>query len=451
MRSNLQIMKYTILTLSFIVLGYLLFAQDLEVQRVLIGTNSMPETSEVRLKLIARIQSYNSYVKNNNDIYDRSIGSPKSAIILEEKNKFYINNLENKATTIYDLNNFSMLKNIKHKFTKENSFLFKDTSLFDYKFHTRNDQFNIFQGKPVEGCFSHNKKYLWVTYYRRTYDMNAVDPSALAIIDTDKDEIVRVMPTGPLPKMIACSPDNRYIAVTHWGNNTIGIIDISSNDVSSFKYIKLFEVGKQLSLTLDNTTKIDRDQDCGYCLRGTVFSPDSKYLLVARMGGGGIAVFDMIGMKYIRSVFGMQTNIRHLAVLDDQLYISTNITGYVQITNIYDLIDSAINSKSNYTNWKSKYVGKGVRTIAVSGDGKYIFAAVNNESRVSVIRATDMNIISTINVDSFPVGMDIANENSKLIVTSQGKISCGGGQSVMIFEIYMGTEKGTVPEEGTAH
>ena len=432
-------MKYSTLALSFIISSYSLFAQDLEVQRVSVGTKSAPETSEVRLTLSARIQGYNSYVKNNNDIYDKTIGSPKSAIILEEKNKFYINNLENKATTVYDLGNLSMLKNIKHKFTNENSFLFKDTSLFDYKFNTRNSLFNIFQGKPVEGCFSHNKKYLWVTYYRRTYDRNAVDPSALAIIDTDKDEIIRVMPTGPLPKMIACSPDNRYIAVTHWGDNTVGIIDISSNDVGSFKYIKLFEVGKRINLKFDNTTKIDRDKDCGYCLRGTVFSPDSKYLLVARMGGGGIAVFDMINMKYIRSVFGMQTNIRHLAVLGDQLYISTNITGYVQITNIYDLIDSAINSASKYTNWKSKYVGKGVRTIAVSADGKYIFAAVNNESKVSVIRTADMSIISTINVDSFPVGMDIANEKSRLIVTSQGKISCGGGQSVMIFEIEMGT------------
>jgi len=436
-------MKYQVLILSYIFFCRTLLAQDLEVHRILIGTKSVPDTSEVRLTLIARIQCYNSYVKNNNDIYDRSIGSPKSAIILEEKNKFYINNLENKATTVYDLTDFSMLKNIKHKFTKDDSFLFKDTSLFDYKFHTRNSQFNIFQGKPVEGCLSHNKEYLWVTYYRRTYDLNAVDPSALAIIDTDKDEIVRVMPTGPLPKMIACSPDNRYIAVTHWGDNTIGIIDISSNDVDSFKYIKLFEVGTRRSLSYDNTTKIDRDKDCGYCLRGTVFSPDSKYLLVARMGGGGIAVFDMTGMKYIRSVFGMHTNIRHLTVLGDQLYLSTNITGYVQIANVYDLINTAINSKSDYTNWKSRYVGKGVRTIAVSGDGKYIFSAVNNESKVSVIRAADMNIISTINVDSFPVGMDIANEIPRLIVTSQGRIPFGGGQSVMIFKIEKETEKGT--------
>ncbi len=428
-------MKCLVLILKIILIGYPAFTQDLKVERVMIGARSVPDTAEVRLTLIARIQGYNAYTENSNDIYDKSVGSPKSVIILDEKNKFYINNLENRATSVYDLENFKLIKIIRHKFTPESSYLFKDTSLFDYEFHTRKSEFNIFQGKPVEGCLSHNNKYLWVTYYRRTYDLNAVDPSALAIIDTDKDEIVRVMPTGPLPKMIACSPDNKYIAVTHWGNNSIGIIDISSNDVSSFKYVKLFEVGKRPDLDFDTTTKVDRDKDCGYCLRGTVFSPDSKYLLVARMGGGGIAVFDITNMRYIRTVFGMQTNIRHLAVVGDQLYISTNITGYVQMTNIYDLIDSALNSKSDYSSWRSRYVGIGVRTIAVSSDGRYIFAAVNNESKVCVIRTSDMSIISTINADSFPVGMDIGNDNSRLIVTSQGRASCGGGQSIMLFKI----------------
>jgi len=428
-------MKIPGLLISVVLFNTAIFAQDLEVRRVEIGTKSIPDSAEVKLTLIARFQHYTYYVKNNNDVYDKSVNSPKSVLILEEKNKFYVNNLESLTTSVYDLGNLNLIKIINHRFSSENAFLFKDTTLFDYKFNARDSHFNIFKGKPVEGCFSHDKKYLWVTYYRRTFDLNAVDPSAVAIIDTDKDEIVRVMPTAPLPKMIACSPDNNYIAVTHWGDNTVGIIDISSNNINDFKYVNLFEVGKRLILNYDNTTKIDRDKNCGYCLRGTVFSTDSKYLLVGRMGGGGIAVFDMVNMTYIKSVFGMKTNIRHLTIKGDQLFISTNVTGYVQKANVNELINHTRNSDSNYTKWSSKYVGKGARTIAVSSDGNYIFAAVNNESKVLVLRAKDMNIISTINVDSFPVGMDIKDDNTMLIVTSQGKVSCGGGQSVMVFRI----------------
>ena len=130
-----------------------------------------------------------------------------------------------------------------------------------------------------------------MTYYRRSYDKNAESPSAVAIIDTELDEIVRVMPTGPLPKMIASSEDGKYMAITHWGDNTIGIIDIASDTVANFNYVKHLVVDRKLTLKYKEGVKINRDAQCGYCLRGTVFSPDSKYLLVGRMGGGGIAVF----------------------------------------------------------------------------------------------------------------------------------------------------------------
>ncbi len=38
--------------------------------------------------------------------------------------------------------------------------------------------------------------------------------------------------------MIACSPDNKRIAVTHWGDNTVAIIDIDSENPFDFKYVK---------------------------------------------------------------------------------------------------------------------------------------------------------------------------------------------------------------------
>lgn len=74
-------------------------------------------------------------------------------------------------------------------------------------------------------------------FYRRSFDDNASSPSAVAIIDTTTDKIVRVMPTGPLPKMLATSPDNHYVAVTHWGDNTVGLIDIASDNPMNFHYV----------------------------------------------------------------------------------------------------------------------------------------------------------------------------------------------------------------------
>ena len=200
-------------------------AATAQVQHPPIGRTSVPDDAEVELTLISRIQNLSQKTTDDLEFYEPDIISPKSAMFLEEKGKFYVNSLEGCQTVVFDLKSFEKIKTIPHKFTQKDAGLFKENTVLGYEFLTKRDEPNTFEGKPVECCFSHNKKYLWVTYYRRSYDPNAMEPSAVAIIDTDLDQIVRVMPTGPLPKMIACSPDNKYMAVTHWGDNTIGIID----------------------------------------------------------------------------------------------------------------------------------------------------------------------------------------------------------------------------------
>ena len=200
-----------------------------ELSRVAIGQKSSPEQAEVRMQLVHRMQHYEANTTHAHDVYDASVYSPKSVNILDKKLKFYVQSLEGESTSVYSLKSYQLLKVIRHRFTSKNQYLFRDQNYFDYLFRTASKQVNVFDGKPVESCFSHEGKYLWVTYYRRSYDINAIDPSALCIIDTDADTIVRVMPTAPLPKMITCSPDNKTIVVSHWGDNTVGLIDISSN------------------------------------------------------------------------------------------------------------------------------------------------------------------------------------------------------------------------------
>jgi DNA-binding beta-propeller fold protein YncE len=428
----------------FTILSFSVFAQD--VIHVPIDTLSTPQNAEIQLRLAYRFQQYNSINLNPNDHFDRNIHSPKSVHFLRDTSKFYVNSLEGFKTVVYDAKNYSFIKTINHHFQVEDSSLFNhENTVFGYAYKYRKDQFNIFSGKPVEMCTTHDDRYLWITYYRRSYDKQAISPSALAIVDTQSDEIIRIMPTGPLPKMIASSPDDKFIAVTQWGDNTIGIIDISSGEPSQFHYLKQFIVGNKLSFNFEKGEDVDRDNDCGYCLRGTIFTPDSRYLLVGRMGGnGGIAVFDMQKLEYLGTVFGMKINIRHIVITGDEIFLSSNLTGYVQKANIQEFITNKLSKPgqdSFFNGWKSCYAGgKGVRTISTTPDGKYIFATVNNDSKIVVIRSVDMKLIATIPCDSYPVGMDLAPDDKHLVVTSQGK-NLEGGNSVMVYEIsYCKTE-----------
>ncbi|MEY3085995.1 MAG: hypothetical protein RL037_2214 [Bacteroidota bacterium] len=394
---------------------------------------------EVTMELVNRYQHYNAGTKDINDSFDSAINSPKSVNYSIDGNKFYVQSLEGYTTAVYDAKTKKKINIIKHVFNQENQNLFKnnETTAFDYEFLVKRDNYNYFSGKPVESCFSHNGKYLWVTYYRRDYDSNASCPSAVAIIDTEKDEIVRVMPTGPLPKMIACSPDNKFIAVTHWGDNTLGIINIESDDPMNFKYQKHCIVDYQMKMDFGGK-HVDRDSDCGYCLRGTVFTPDGSFLLVGKMGGaGGVAVFDAKTFELLGTIKGMESNVRHLVINGENLYLSANSPGKIQKCNWRSFVKTRIQNKEKevqFNEFESVFVGSGARTIVTTSSGKYVFAAVNNGSKIVAVRTSDMNIVAEIPADSYPVGMDISSDDSELIVTAQGKRN-GGGNSVMVFSL----------------
>lgn len=432
----------------FIALTAIFFVGTINAQltRVQIGEVSIPIDSEIKITLEARKQKYNRRVTAETDVYDESINSPKSVEFTPDGKKFYVHSLEGYRTSVYNGETFTKIKDIAHEFSAKNDSLFKDGeyTCFDYKYRNERELYNHFNGKPVESCLSHDGKYLWVTYYRRSYDKNAESPSAVAIIDTETDKIIRVMPTGPLPKMITCSPDNKSIAVTHWGDNTVGIIDVSSSDPMDFKYTKHCIVDYRAKLNFSSDEHVNRDNKCGNCLRGTVYTPDGNFLIVGRMGGsGGIMIFDTRDYSSVGSVKGMKNNVRHLVINNEFLYLSTNISATVQKCNWKDLVKYRLENEGKtvvYSDWENAYVGVGVRTISVTEDGDYVFAAVNNECKIRAVRTSDMEVVATIRADSYPVGMALSPDEKHLIVTSQGKKG-GGGNSVMIFSVKRSTNQ----------
>jgi DNA-binding beta-propeller fold protein YncE len=400
-----------------------------------VGTTSQCEA--MTLTLVNKHVNYKGRPQEYADVY---VSSPKSANIHPDGDKYYVNSLEGCATLVYDMKTHKRLKVIPYKFEdkKDSALWSKPSSLYPFTHYTEN--LNTFQGKPVESAFSHGGRYLWVPFYRRTYDFNAQDPSAIAVIDTKTDEIVKLMETGPLPKMVACSHDGRHLAITHWGNNTVGIVNIESLNPDEWFHEKLLVVDYVLPLNFSMTEKVDRDADSGYCLRGTVFTPDDRYLLVGCMGGnGGIAVIDMQTQQYLGRVLGMMPNVRHLVIRDGYLYLSVNNAGYVQRTQLSRVMDAAKSIQGNAKTatlggWENCKVGAGARTIELSPSGHFVFAACNLASKLYVVDTRTMTVVTSIAVDSYPVGLDISNDGRFVIVTSQGR-KTKGGNAVNIYQV----------------
>lgn len=388
--------------------------------------------------IIQKIIHNNAFdAKNRLAVHEPLISSPKSVVFTPDGKKLYVQSLEGFQTIVFDAKTLQKISVIDYKFDDKNQHLFKDNenSVFDYQYAKPHAKPNHFWGKPVEATFSHNGRYLWVSFYRRSFDDNASSPSAVAIIDTTTDKIVRVMPTGPLPKMLATSPDNHYVAVTHWGDNTVGLIDIASDNPMNFRYVWHSVIDYKLAMNFG--ADVNRDSQCGNCLRGTVFTPDSKKLLVGKMGGNGIAVLDIPNRQYLGTITGSMLNVRHLVINHGKLIISTNKNGTVQSASLDDIFNKPFKDGIlNYTNWRSVFVGSGVRTIDVSDDGRYIFSAVNDVANVSVIDASTMKVVGVLDVSKFPVGMALSPDQNTLVVTSQGKSGVvGAGNAVTVIDV----------------
>lgn len=369
---------------------------------------------------------------------DADILSPKSVNIHPSGRKFYVNSLEGGTTLVYSLPEMEKLAVIKHRFTSADSALWTPPSgLFRFRHYTKN--LGTFMGKPVESAFSHGGRYLWVPYYRRSFDLNAQDPSAIAIIDTEADSIVRMMEAGVLPKMVALSPDGNTIAIAHWGDNTVGLIDVSSSRPDEWKYKANVAVGRQLFHDFSLTEPVNRDSNTGEALRGTVFTPDSRFLLVGCMSGGGIAVIDVEKQKYLGKLVGMMSNIRHLVIRNGYLYATVNIAGYVEripLAKVVDAVESMDGSGNvTLTGWENCKVGSGARTMELSPKGDYIFVACNFDSRLCIVDST-MTLVAEIEADSYPVGLDVSPDGKWLITTSQGRAEAiGAGNCVDIFSL----------------
>lgn len=425
--------------LSFVIFSFILSAGNFAIAQTAVpplvrsnvGDSLITSDGSLKIKCIGQKHGYG---KKN---FDADIHSPKSVIFNPQKQKFYVNSLEGCKTVVYETESLNKLKVINHDFSSGEGNLWNPHCEY-YKFtHYPNGAKMRFKGKPVESALSKDGNYLFVPYYRRTFDINAQDPSALAVIDTRTDSIVRMVDTGPLPKMVSTSNKGDLLAITHWGDNTVGFLDISDENPENWKHLPPVVIGQKLKLNYSLTQSVDRDSGSGYALRGTIFLPGDSIMLVCGMGGQ-TAVIDFNEMKWLGMIPSL-TLMRHIISSGDNLYMTRNASGEVFSVPI-DSVLSAVNSQRatkrefKINGVKSVKVGGGARTLKASPCGRYLFVACNSASGLYIVEAETMKVIGKLPVDSYPVGLDVSPDGRFVIVTSQGRRG-QGGNAVNIFEI----------------
>ena len=295
------------------------------------------------------------------------------------------------SVTIYDANTQELIKQIPDS-----------VKLSDFGYSKYS---GIYKGSPVEGSFSPDGKYLYVTNYamygkgfnKEGTDIcspaNGFDSSFVYRINLSNYKIDGVYAVGSVPKVLEVTPDNKYILVTTWCSYTLDVISIAKQ-----KKVKSIKIGRYP--------------------RGIAVSADSRKAYVAEMGGSNIHEIDLT--DFSKKLIPVGVNPRAVVLSPDntKLYVTLNIAGKVAA---WDLV--------NHKSLGSVKTGNAARSLAISSDGTALFVVNFKSGTLSKVRASDLKVLQNIKVCAEPIGITYD------ALTSRTWVACYGG-SIKVFDNF---------------
>jgi YVTN family beta-propeller protein len=271
------------------------------------------------------------------------------------------------SVTVYNSKTFELVKTIPDSVSLK-SFGYSKSS-------------SIFKGAPVEGSYSPDGKFLYVTNYamygpgfnKEGHDTcspaSGYDSSFVYRINRSNYEIDAIYPVGSVPKVVEVTPDNKYVLVTNWCSYTLTVISIASQ-----KVVKTIKIGRYP--------------------RGIAVSTDSKKAYVAEMGGNRIHVINLEDFTVSYIPIGSNPRAVVLSPDNSKLYVTMNLSGKVASWDI------AANKAG-----KTVKTGNAARSLAISSDGTALFVVNFNSDTISKVRTSDMNLLQTLNACNEPIGI----------------------------------------------
>lgn len=310
------------------------------------------EVSTPSMKLIHTI---------NGSIAPKSVRSSSDGVVSAH------NMMYRHSVTVYDAITFDL------KHTISDSVSLKD---FGYSKNS-----GTYKGAPVEGTFSPDGKYLYVSNYAmygKGYNKEGTDTcspsdgydkSFVYRINRANYQIDAVYPVGSVPKVVEVTPDNKYVLVANWCSYTVSVISVERNMV-----VKTVKIGRYP--------------------RGIAINNDSTKAYVAEMGGSRIHVIDL--RDFTTTFIPIGSNPRAIVLSPDNstMYVTMNLSGKVAS---WDLV----NNKAG----KSVKTGNAARSLAINTDGSQLFVVNYKSDTMSRVRTNDMKVTQNIKVCNEPIGI----------------------------------------------
>ena len=324
---------------------------------------------EPKMKLIKTI---------NGSISPKSVRSSGDGVVSAH------NMMYRHSVTVYDAKNFELMHTVPDSVSLQKYGYSKSAS--------------IFKGAPVEGTFSPDGKYLYVSNYamygpgynKEGHDTcspaSGYDKSFVYRINRSNYEIDAIYPVGSVPKVVEATPDNKYVLAANWCSYTVSVISVDAQ-----KVVKSIKIGRYP--------------------RGIAITNDSKLAYVAEMGGNRIHVINL--EDFTVSYIPIGSNPRAIVLSPDntKMYVTMNLSGKVASW------DLAANKAG-----KSVKTGEAARSLAISSDGSTMFVVNFKSNTMSKVRTSDMKVLETIKACNEPIGVTYDNP------TGNTWVACYKGQ-----------------------
>ncbi len=235
-------------------------------------------------------------------------------------------------------------------------------------------------GAPVEAAFSPDGRYAYVSNYSmygEGFGPEASDsctPSSgynrdyLYRVDMKKLVIDRAYYVGEVPKVVAVTPNGRYVLASNWCSWDLSVVSTWSN-----REVHRIPIGPYP--------------------RGIAIEPDGKVAYVAVMGGTDLVRIDL--QHWTTRLIPIGDGPRALALSPNGRYIYASLNAEGRVAKL-DIRSGHVVKVST---------GSAPRSLTISPDGKALYVVNYESGTITKLRSSDMSPLQTIDACFHPIGI----------------------------------------------
>jgi DNA-binding beta-propeller fold protein YncE len=237
------------------------------------------------------------------------------------------------------------------------------------------------RGAPVEAAFSPDGRYAYVSNYSMygqsfgpegsdsCTPSSGYDSSFVYRIDMRTLRIDEAYRVGAVPKVVAVTPDHRYVLVSNWCTWDLSVISTRKG-----REVKRIPIGAYP--------------------RGIAVSPRGNAAYVAVMGGTELVRVDLERWTTSSIAVGAGPRAAEVHPSDRYIFVSLNAEGRVAKV---DLRDGVVRAKVA--------TGSAPRSLALAADGRALYVVNYESGTVTKLRTSDMKPLQTIDACYHPIGI----------------------------------------------